>query len=395
MYFLNCFSLLLEIKGETRVLKMTKLSKTETEQELNILMLWVTEQLQNGYVPKFTDVVDYAHRILKFTKLKKFQITRRLRLHPAYLMNSSQARRKFRGGKSRPIVVNETGHLHGDLGYYSINSVYPIPPKFRSGYLVCKDILSRFTYVSVLEFNRKADSMIRAFKDIFRQFRLQNNGMMVKSIGFDLEPSVMSKKVQAFFKEKSVSFHGFANTNSKSKLAEISISQIRTTLDRLSGNIKNKERRWWHLIKPAVNALNNRPIEINKKYLMLPEGYDHPYYTPNDVNSNNLKDFISKIQKANSSYYWSQYEISTRGVTFKFAIGDFIRPKLIVISSEVIGIKRSEVSLSDEIFIVKKQILYVSRTHTVERAYLVKSVATGKLETFSEDEISETVNPFV
>ena len=58
MYFLNCFSLLLEIKGETRVLKMTKLSKTETEQELNILMLWVTEQLQNGDVPKFTDVVD-------------------------------------------------------------------------------------------------------------------------------------------------------------------------------------------------------------------------------------------------------------------------------------------------------------------------------------------------
>ena len=374
---------------------MDKLSKEEVENELNILMTWVTEQIERGDVPKFSDVLDYAYRVLRFTKLKKFQITKRLRLHPAYLMNSSQARRKFKGGKSRPIIVNDLGHLHGDIGFYSVTRDYPTPIEMRSGFLICRDILSRYTYISVLKKNRTADSMIRGFKDIFKQFRLQNNGMMVKSIGFDLERSVMSHKVQAFFKERSISFHGFSNTNSKSKLAENGIKQIRNTIRRLSGNIKSKEIRWWHLIQPAVKALNNRPIEINKKHLMLSEFSDHPFYTPNDVNANNLKDFISKIQKANTAFYWSQFEISPRGVQFKFQIGDFIRPKLIVISSEVIGTKRSEVTLSDEIFIVKKTFLYVSRTHSVEKAYLVKSVVTGQTETFSEDEIAETVSPFV
>ncbi len=50
---------------------MDKLSKQEVKSQLDILMTWVTEQLDKGFVPKFSDVVDYAYRILKFTKLKK------------------------------------------------------------------------------------------------------------------------------------------------------------------------------------------------------------------------------------------------------------------------------------------------------------------------------------
>jgi hypothetical protein len=112
------------------------------------------------------------------------------------------------------------------------------------------------------------------------------------------------------------------------------------------------------------------------------------------VSSSNLSDFIGKIQKAASPYYFTQFGISTRGVKFKYQVGEFVRPKLIVISSEVIGNKRSEVSLSSETFIVEKQDLYVSNAHTIERLYLTKSVTTGKEEEFYEDEIAQTVSPF-
>ena len=373
---------------------MDKLSKQEVESQLDILMTWVTEQLDKGFVPKFSDVVDYAYRILKFTKLKKFQITKRLRLHPAYLMNSSQARRQFRGGKSRPILSNGPGFLHADLGFFSVTRLYETPVNYRAGFLVCRDILTRFIYVSVLIKNRTAPSIIRAFEDIFKQFRLQNNGMMVKSIGFDLERSVVGNKVQAIFKEKNVTFHGFTNTSSKAKFAENAIRQLRNTMERLSEN--SGERRWWHLIQPAVKALNHRPIEINRKHLVYQENSaNHPYYTPADVNALNLKDFISKLQKANPSYYSAQFELDSRGVQFKFERGQFVRPKLLVISSEVIGTKRSEITLSNEIFIVKKPLLYVSRSHSVEKAYYCKSVVTGKFETFEEDEITETVGPII
>jgi len=380
-------------------LKKQKLSLKEKKEQLEQLMIWVTQQIQVGYVPKFSEVIDYAHRVLKFYQLSRPIIVKELRLHKAYLMNSSQARKKFRGGKHRPIVVNNLGHLHGDIGFYSITSKYPTPLEKRSGFLVCKDILSRFTYVSVLRKNRTAESMIHAFRDIFAQFRKQNPGLKVLSLGFDQERSVMSHKVQAYLKKKQIAFHPFSNTSSKSKFAENVISLIRTTNARLEGNIikyeniKENEKRWWILIIPTVvKTLNNRPIEINKKFLKFSSGsFDHPYYTPADVNSSNLKDFISQIHKANAAFYFAQFDLSTRGVKFKFQVGDFVRPKLIVISSEVIGNKRSEKSLSDEVFVVLKQDLYLSKSRTIERFYLVKSLDTGKKEEYSEDEIALTL----
>ena len=382
--------------------KKLKLSVKEKKDQLAQLMAWVTEQIQMGYVPKFSEIIDYAYRILKFYGLSRANITRELRLHPAYLMNSSQARKKFKGGKHRPIVVNNLGHLHGDIGFYAITSKYSTPLEKRSGFLVCKDILSRFTYVSVLKRNRTADSMINAFRDIFAQFRKQNPGLKVLSLGFDQERSVMSHKVQAYFKKKQIAFHPFSNTSSKSKFAENVIRLIRTTNARLEGNIvkyeniKEGELRWWILIVPAVvKTLNHRPIEINQKFLKFSGGdlVHHPYYTPADVNSSNLKDFLLQIEKANAAYYFAQFDLSTRGVKFQFNVGDYVRPKLIVISSEVIGNKRSEKSLSDEIFVVLKQNLFLSKSRTIERFYLVKSLDTGKQEEYSEDEIALTVGP--
>jgi hypothetical protein len=208
----------------------------------------------------------------------------------------------------------------------------------------------------------------------------------------------MSHDFQDFLKENYIKFHPFANTSSKAKMAENTIRQIRNTIERLAGNVKSKEMRWWFLIQPAVDDLNQRPIQIKGKFLKLPldeSTANHPYYTPNDVNSSNLKHYLLQLEKASPSYYFAQFDIAPQTVQFKYKVGDFVKPKLIVISSQVIGEKRSEVSLSADNFVIEKLLPYVSVANTIEKAYECRNIATALSETFSEDEISLTVNPFL
>ena len=85
----------------------------------------------------------------------------------------------------------------------ALNNIDLYFEKQDTGFLVAKDVLSRMTYIAILRFTRTADSMIAGFKEIFKQFEQHNPGLKVTSIAFDQEPSVLSKKVQNFFKENS------------------------------------------------------------------------------------------------------------------------------------------------------------------------------------------------
>ena len=44
------------------------LSKKEIEEQLNIVMTWVTEQIENQQVPRFSDVLDHTFRVFGFKK---------------------------------------------------------------------------------------------------------------------------------------------------------------------------------------------------------------------------------------------------------------------------------------------------------------------------------------
>ena len=91
------------------------------DKELDIVMEWVTERLSSkSEIPRLDDVIRYTYNTLGFKHLKPNQIARRLRLHPAYLMSSSQTRGRQRSRRYRPIVTNTLGMLHGDIGYFSI-----------------------------------------------------------------------------------------------------------------------------------------------------------------------------------------------------------------------------------------------------------------------------------
>jgi hypothetical protein len=358
-------------------------------EKLSLLIEWVNQQVERNDPPRLSDILDHAYRVMGFTTLKKSVILRAIRLLPAYHMNAPQALKRKRSRKVRPIVVNELGSLHGDIGFFPITRDYETPITFRSGFLVCKDILSRFTYVSILKKKRDANSMVNAFQDIFHQFKQQNGGLQVSSVAFDQETSVMSKQVQALFRDNHIAFHAFQNTRSKSKMAEGEIRIIRNMVRRLR---TNAEQRWWHLLKPAVDALNRQPLRINNKYIR--EGGSGEFYTPATVTNENLPDFISKVQKAAPAYYFNQFMLNPDLINFKYSVGTFVRQKLIASSSAVIGEKRSDISLGETVFIITKRLAYVSRALTPEPLYIVQNINGRQTEeAFDQDEITETNPP--
>ena len=67
-----------------------------------------------------------------------------------------------------------------------------------------------------------------------------------------------------------------------------------------------------------------------------------------------------------------------------------VRPKLLVTSSAVIGVKRSEVNLEQQAFIITKQIAYVARNFKIGQAYHCSSLATQEEEIFDKWDLAES-----
>jgi len=365
---------------------MTKLDDPQREAELDKVVEWVKGRFAMNDVPRFDDVVNYAHNVFGFVNLKKNIIVKALRLLDVYADNSRQQRARLRTKKNRPIIINDTGFLHADIGFFSVTSEYATPPTFRAGFLVAKDICSRFTYVHILKGNRQAAEMEKAFEDIFEKFRQQNNGQRVLSVGFDKERSIMSNQMQDFFKSNHVSFHPFELTASKSKLAEGTIRLIREKIARLQ--VFSKKIQWWNLIDSAVEILNSEKIMVDNVRLS---------FAPKDINSSNLEDFLAERESADPSYHFSQFEICKKFVDFAFKVGDFVRAKLITTSSQVLGTKRSAVTLDKTVFKIVAQIAYVTRRLTVGKAYRCKFVdrPNKRPEVFDQDELALALEPSV
>ena len=357
--------------------------------ELDEVMEWVSERLASeSGVPRVDDVVRHAYTVLGYRDLKRADIAKRLRLHPAYLMSSSQTRGKKRWKRYRPILANALGHLHGDLGFFAVRREYETPVTFRAGYLILKDVLSRFTYVTILQRSKSAESMVRAFQDVLEQharFFGPENGSSsssgghhrILSIAFDQETSVMSKKVQDFLRDNHIAFHPFQYTASKSKMAEGAIKLVRKAMARLLWN--QPKRRWWRLMDKVVAILNNQLIRVNNRTLP---------WRPVDVNKRNLAQFRQALHKADPVRFFGQYELSARHVRFKFPVGSIVRPKLIVTSSAVVGEKRSEVSLEADPFLVTRQLAYVNARFEVGRAYRCTNRRTLQEEIFDQDDLA-------
>ena len=349
--------------------------ETLSEQQ-RLLFDWLSERLRYGDVPRLVDVADYGK--LKKLDLTKKQVRHVLLLHPGFKMNMRQQRAPGRSRMYRPVVVNNLGHLHGDIGYFATNRRYETPKSFRNGYLVVKDVLSRFIHVTILNKDKSAESLMRAFDRVLGQHYARLPNVAIQSISFDRETSVMSKKVQDYLSKKGISFHAFHMSSSKAKFAEGAIRQIRERMASLMARNMSKDR-WWNQIDNCVDMLNRENILVDGKRLN---------FAPKDVNLENVEMFKQQLFKAVPAYFYAQFDLAPNLVQFKYKIGTLVRAKLVATSSATVGEKRSEQSVTDQLFVIQGTIPYVTRNMKVGKAYKCKLVEGRRTEIFQEDEIS-------
>jgi hypothetical protein len=341
-----------------------------------VLYEWLTERARFNDVPRMSDIMNQV------TGLSRKEVRKVLEIHPYFKMNLRQQRAPLRSRNYRPVSVSNLGHWHADIGYFSVNKRYSTPVTYRAGYLVAKDVLSRYVYATPLLKTKSAESMIRAFKELFKMHKEKHPNVLIKSIAFDQETSVMSNKVQSFLKSENIAFHFFEFSSSKAKFAEGAIRLIREKMAVLMRR-NNPKDRWWNLLPLVVDNLNRQPIVVDGKKI--------GNYCPADVSADNVKDFLRELHKKVPAYFFSQYNLAPGLVMFKYNVGTLVRAKLIVTSSEVVGNKRSENNLTKEVFVIEEQVPYVTRNMRVGIAYKCRNVdQPEKVEVFQEDEIVPT-----
>jgi hypothetical protein len=350
------------------------------ESKTKELNFWIDEQLRYGHVPRLYEVREYAKEAN--LGLKKNEINSILRLHPMYYMNMPQQRQPHRNRKYRPIVVNDLGYWHCDIGYFSINKRYPTPPSYRAGYLVAKDVLSRQVYATPLIKTKSAESIIKAFKILIREHSQLHPWTSIKSISFDRETSVVGKKVQQYLKDQGISFHAFQMSDSKAKHAECAIRLIRTVMARLL-RLDNPKDRWWNLLPKVVNILNSQTVVVGGRALK---------FAPKDVNISTIEEFKRNLFEAAPAYYWAQFEIAPDWLDFKYKKGMLVRAKKIAVSSATIGNKTSEINLTEDLFVIQELVPYVARNMSLQKAYKCQHVDYDNyVEVFQEDEITPSI----
>lgn len=352
-------------------------SKTK-EQDRETLTLWLKDRFGRGEIPRVVDAVKFSKR--EQMGLSRREVANILRSMSEYEMSLHQQRPRLRSRKYRPIVVTSLGHLHGDIGFFPINEHYETPPTYRAGFLICVDILSRFVYIEVLRKNRKAEQIISALTRILQKHNKAGHKHPIRSIAFDQEQSVMGKKVQGFLKENGISFHAFRHSSSKSKMAENTIGRLRALFSKLNV-FYNYTRKWWDMIDDA---------EYNFNYVwpVVIDGITLPY-TPASVTIDNVQDYLDALYKASPVLYFAQFNIDPDKVQFKFEIGNLVRAKLVVVSSAVLGTKRSAKRLTDEVFEITHRSAYLKRNRSVGKLYRCKNISNPKeVENFDQDDLA-------
>jgi hypothetical protein len=110
-------------------------------------------------------------------------------------------------------------------------------------------------------------------------------------------------------------------------------------------------------------------------------------FAPEDLNSENSNLFLEALYKAAPNYRSPQFAIDPRHTVFKFSDGDYVRAKLIVTSSAVLGEKRSETNLTDSVFKIAKSYPVVTRTSRLRNEYLCLDTRSGEEAKFAESDL--------
>jgi hypothetical protein len=352
---------------------------------LEALLAWVGERVRAGDPPRIGDMLEHA-KIQRLGTISRKKLNDALSLDPVYMFNLHRQKERLGSRSYRPVISTNLGYLHCDLGFFPKSRHYETPVTFRSGYLVGKDVSSRFVYLVPLRANRKANSIVSALKTLQAMHEAAGHTHPILGISFDRERSVVGKVVQAYLREKRIKFTAFRNSKSKAKFAEGAIRLVRTLVARLERKYNQGRkakggpapRRWWNLLGEVAAILNRQEIVVGGK---------RTGFAPADVSSENYDDFLSALYKAAPAYSAAQFAIDPRHARFKFSAGDYVRAKLIATSSAAIGEKRSETNLTDSAFKIVKAYPFVSRRLGLGNEYLCVDTRTGQEDKFQESDL--------
>jgi len=335
---------------------------------------WVQDQLKLGHVPRLRDVVD-GLRQLRYTRR---DIRRALLKMPEYQAVLPQQRPPGGSRRRRMIATPTLGYYHADIGFYAVQSKYPTPKKYQSGFLVLVDSVSRYVLVDVLPFNRLANTVITVLQRLFKRHQ-QVHRHPVRGLSFDQERSIMSRKVQTFLKEQHITFRDFMYSSSKAKLAENTIGRIRATMAVLEATT-NKP--WWTLLSRVESILNQQPLVLYGQ--VIPNGV-----TPASVTEDTLPSLQAFLETKTPASYFGRFNLDPAQFKFQYNIGDTVKAKTIVISSQVLGPKRKIHQLADPIFKIVQRYAYARLNMTIGLCYAVvdKADATQRVHVFEEEEI--------
>jgi hypothetical protein len=347
-------------------------SEEEKLTSLDSLREWLDTELSLGSAPRSSDILEWAQR--NELKLSRAEIRKAVRLHPSYEASSHQQRERLSSRKYRLITTNTLGQLHCDIGFFPASRRYKTPPTYLNGFLIAVDVLSRFVYLELLGGSRDAKTLIRVFKRILKKHPKKHP---IVSISFDKENAMRSAEMDRFLAEHHLAKELFGFSSSKAKMAENAIKRVRTQVERLA--IAKPERRWWSMLPVIAKTLNSREIKIEGKRMG---------FAPRDVDSHNLEEFMKRLHKKVPAYYASQFRIPTQFVKYKFKVGDIVRPKSLLASSQVIGVKRSQVNLEPQHFRIDSLHVFVTKDLHARPAYRCINVEYGDVEIFAEQDIA-------
>lgn len=354
-------------------------SSSSAARPVDLLSAWLSDRLALGDVPRVSDVVRHAQATWPGMPVKV--IRQVVRTHPAFLQTLHQQKPPLSSRKRRPILATTLGYLHGDILFFSVNAHYETPVTFRSGVLIFCDIVSHYVYLEVLRKHRRASEIIHAIKRVLAKHVAAGKDYPVRGISFDQERSLLSNDVQSFLADQNIKFTAFKFSNSKSKMAENSIQRVRSVMASLE-QAYNYSKPWWQLLGQVEATLNRRPIIVEGKRL--------GNFTPDSINSKNVRQFLDLLHKAEPSLYFGQFNLDDSKYSYKFDIGTRVKIKLSVISSAVLGIKRSAQHLSDENFIIRHRQLYVCKDLTVGELYTCQLEDSKVVQHFDRDDLVPT-----
>ena len=89
------------------------------------------------------------------------------------------------------------------------------------------------------------------------------------------------------------------------------------------------------------------------------------------------------------SLHYAQFRCDPSFIDFKYRIGDKVRTKLLLSSSQVIGNKRSQISIDPKsLFQIKEYVPFVTQDLHLRPGYRCLEVNYGDLQFFAEEDIA-------